>query len=95
MGNLSVGLWSSFALEDRVDGDADPELDLYGSYVFSNAAGSFSVVPGVYLYTYPDAEPDDGVHRATFEPSVGAIFTVAGIQFTPKGDADVLLKGAT
>ena len=95
VGNLSVGLWSSFALEDRVDGDADPELDLYGSYVFSNAAGSFSVVPGVYLYTYPDAESNNGVHRATLEPSLGAIFRVAGIQFTPKVYYDVTLKGTT
>ena len=88
-------MWSSFALEDRIGGDSDPEIDLYGSYIFSNASGSFSIVPGFYLYTYPDAEPDDGVHRATFEPSVGAIFTVAGIQFTPKVYYDVMLKGAT
>ena len=95
IGNLSVGVWSSVALEDRVAGDADPELDLYGSYIFRNASGSFSLVPGFYLYTYPDAEPDDGVHRATLEPSLGAIFTMAGIQFTPKVYYDVMLKGAT
>lgn len=95
VGNLSVGVWSSFALENRTAGDSDPEIDLYGSYIFSNAAGSFSIVPGVYLYTYPDSEPDDGVHRATVEPSLGAIFRLAGIQFTPKIYYDVTLKGAT
>lgn len=95
VGNLSVGVWSSFALENRAAGDSDPELDLYGSYIFSNAAGSFSIVPGVYLYTYPDSEPEDGVHRATLEPSLGAIFRVAGIQFTPKIYYDLMLKGAT
>ncbi|HTO03081.1 MAG TPA: hypothetical protein VL069_05230, partial [Opitutus sp.] len=62
---------------------------------FSNASGSFSIVPGAYLYTYPDAEPDHGVHRVTLEPSLGAIFTVSGIQFTPKVYYDVMLKGAT
>jgi uncharacterized protein (TIGR02001 family) len=94
-GNLSLGLWSSFSLEDGESGDSDPEIDLYGSYTFTTESGKFSLVPGFYLYTYPDAERSNGLYSATFEPSLAAVFTAAGIQFTPKIYYDVMLKGAT
>jgi uncharacterized protein (TIGR02001 family) len=94
-GPLSLGLWSSFAMEDREEGDSDPEIDLYGAYTFSNESGSFSVVPGFNLYTYPDAEKSNRLYSATFEPSLAAIFSVGGVQFTPKVYYDVTLKGAT
>lgn len=94
-GPLSLGLWSSAALKDRVSGDSDPELDLYGWYSFKTASGHLTVVPGFYLYTYPDAERSNGLYSATFEPSLGVVFSVAGIQFTPKIYYDVMLKGAT
>jgi uncharacterized protein (TIGR02001 family) len=94
-GPLSVGLWSSFALEDRASGDSAPEIDLYGFYTFRTRSGALSIVPGFYLYTYPDARRRDGVYSATFEPSLAAIFSVAGIQLTPKVYYDTMLKGAT
>jgi uncharacterized protein (TIGR02001 family) len=94
-GPLSVGVWSSFALEDRVSGDSDPEIDFYGYYTFSTKSGALSLVPGFYLYTYPDARQSDGVYSATFEPSLAAIFSVAGVQLTPKIYYDAMLEGAT
>jgi uncharacterized protein (TIGR02001 family) len=95
IGPMSVGVWSSFALRDRVEGDSDPEIDLYGFYTFSSRSGAFSLVPGFYLYTYPDAERTNGLYSTTFEPSLAAIFSLAGVQLTPKVYYDVMLKGAT
>lgn len=95
IGPMSVGIWSSVALEDQVGGDADPEIDLYGSYTFSSESGALSIQPGFNLYTYPDADRSNGVYKSTFEPSLAAIFNVAGIQLTPKVYYDVMLKGAT
>ena len=94
-GPLSLGVWSSAALEDRVSGDSDPEVDLYGSYSFANASKSVTFVPGFYLYTYPDAKRSNGLYSVTFEPSFAVVFTAAGVQFTPKIYYDVMLKGAT
>lgn len=94
-GPLSLGLWTSTASRDRVSGDSDPELDLYGSYAFQVADGALSLVPGFYLYTFPDAKKARGVYPATFEPSMAAVFTVRGVQFTPKIYYDVMLRGAT
>jgi len=94
-GSLSLGLWTSFALEDRVSGDTDPEIDLYGSYTYTVGGGSIDLVPGFYLYTYPDAETGNGNYSVTFEPSLAAVFTAGGIQFTPKVYYDFMLRGAT
>ena len=95
IGPLSAGIWSSFALEDPAYGDADPEIDFYGFYTFRNERGTLSIVPGFYLYTYPDAKRRNGFYSASFEPSLAASFAVAGIQLTPKIYHDVTLKGAT
>lgn len=94
-GPLSLGLWSSTALKDRVSGGSDPELDLYGSYSFKVAESALILVPGFYLYTYPDAKRALGAYPATFEPSVAAVFAIRGVQFTPKIYYDVMLRGAT
>ena len=94
-GPLSIGVWASAALEDRVAGDSDPELDLYGAYTFSSRAGAFSFVPGFYLYTYPDARSEIGLYSTTLEPSLAVVFTAEGIQFTPKLYYDLMLRGAT
>lgn len=94
-GPLSLGLWSSTALKDREAGGSDPEIDLYGSYALTLRDGAFSLVPGFYLYTYPDAERANGAYACTFEPSIAAVFSVHGVQFTPKIYYDVMLKGAT
>ena len=95
VGPLSAGVWSSIALKDQVADDSDPEIDLYGSYTFTSQSGSYSVVPGFYFYTYPDAKRSNGLYSCTFEPSLAAIFSAGGVQFTPKIYYDMMLKGAT
>jgi uncharacterized protein (TIGR02001 family) len=94
-GPLSVGVWSSTALQDRASDGSDPELDLYGSYSFQVADSALILVPGFYLYTFPDAKRSYGSYPATFEPSLATVFTVQGVQFTPKIYYDVMLRGAT
>lgn len=94
-GPLALGVWSSSALTDRVGGDSDPEFDFYATYAFYNDDETWSLVPGFWLYTYPDAERDDGYHRATFEPNVALNVDVKGIRFTPRFYYDVTLEGAT
>ena len=94
-GPLTTGIWSSVGLHGRSIRDADPEIDLYGSYAFRSSSGSFTVVPGFYWYTYPAVEDEDHRYAMTFEPSLGVIFTWAGVQFTPKVYYDTVLKGAT
>lgn len=93
-GSLSLGLWSSAALKDRVGGDSDPEIDLYGAYSW-RAIDGLSVVPGFYVYSYPDAKRSNGLYSVTFEPSLGVVFSVSGIQLTPKIYYDLTLESTT
>src|SRR5690606_31913746 len=86
---------SSFALEERTAGSSDREIDLYGFYTITTSSGALSLVPGFYLYTYPESERSAGDYAATFEPSLAASFTVAGVQLTPRLYYDVMLAGAT
>ncbi len=94
-GPLALGVWSSAAFSHRVAGDADPEFDFYGTYSFSNDAGTFDVAPGFWLYTYPDAERSDGYYALTFEPNLAVNLYLAGIRLTPMVYYDVTLEGAT
>jgi uncharacterized protein (TIGR02001 family) len=94
-GPLALGLWSSAAFENRVSGDSDPEIDFYASYSISNHDDTVSLVPGFWLYTYPDAERSDGYHRMTFEPNIALNVDLAGIRFTPTCYYDLTLEGAT
>lgn len=93
-GRAVLGLWTSTTLRDHQGGDSDPELDLYGAYTFS-AGENLEFVPGFYLYTYPDAQRSNGLYSATLEPSLAAIFSAWGVQFTPKLYYDLMLKGPT
>lgn len=94
-GSFAAGLWSSAAFSHRAKGDSDPEFDFYGTYSFSNDAGTVDVVPGFWLYTYPDADDSNGYHALTFEPNLAFNFYVAGIRLTPTVYYDVTLEGAT
>jgi uncharacterized protein (TIGR02001 family) len=93
-GNLAIGVWSNFPLANKVPGVSDPEIDPYGSYTF-NINDSLSVVPGFTLYTYVNANENNGFYKYTFEPNIAVNYTVAGIKFTPKIYYDVVLKGPT
>lgn len=92
---LSAGVWSNFALDGSAAADADPEIDLYASYALSGQSGLFQVVPGFCLYTHPDAKPSHGGYPVSLEPNLATVFSVSGIQFTPKAYYDLMLKGAT
>lgn len=94
-GSFAAGVWSSAAFSHRAGGDSDPEFDFYGTYSFSNDAGTIDVVPGFWLYTYPDAERSDGYHSLTFEPNLAVNLYVGGIRLTPTLYYDVTLEGAT
>lgn len=94
-GAFAAGLWSSVGLANQASGDSDPEADFYGMYSFGNDSGTWSVTPGINVYTYPDAERADGLYRATFEPSLAVSAIVGGIRFTPTLYHDLTLRGTT
>jgi len=94
-GPLALGLWSNAALSDQISGDSDPEFDFYGTYLFSNDAGTLDFIPGFWLYTHPDAQRSRGYHSLTFEPNLAVNFYVRGIRLTPQVYYDIMLKGAT
>ncbi len=94
-GPLALGIWSSIGLADQVSGDSDPEVDFYGAYSFGNDSETWSVTPGLNIYTYPDARRADGLYRATFEPSLAVSAIVGGIRFTPTLYHDLTLRGTT
>lgn len=91
---LAVGFWGSFPLKDHVTDRSEPEVDFYGTYSFG-ITKSLSVVPGCYLYTYPDATKSDGYYPLTLEPSLALEWQAGPVQFTPKLSYDCMLKGPT
>jgi uncharacterized protein (TIGR02001 family) len=93
-GSLAIGVWSNFPIDDKVQGQSDPEIDPYGSYTFT-INDSLSIVPGFTWYNYPDADKNAGFYKSTFEPSLAVNYTVKGIKFTPKLYYDVVLDGPT
>jgi len=93
-GNLALGVWSSFPISDKVDGQSDPEIDPYGSYKFV-ISDSFNIQPGFTWYNYPQAEKSNGFYKSTFEPSIAVNWTVGGLTLTPKVYYDVVLDGPT
>lgn len=92
-GNLALGAWSNFPLEDKVPGSSDPEIDLYGSYAFpiNDAA---SITPGFTAYLYPKADEALGFYKSTFEPNLAFSYTYQGVKLTPKVYYDFVLEGA-
>ncbi len=89
-----LGVWSNFPIKDAVPGTSDPEIDLYGSYIF-DLNDVVSVVPGFTWYTYPDAPTDQGFYRSTIEPSLALNYTAPGLKLTPRIYYDFTLKGPT
>lgn len=93
-GDLVVGLWSSFPMNDDVPGVSDPEFDFYGSYTLK-LNDATTLVPGYTWYMYPDADKSIGFYKSTFEPSLALNYTAGGITLTPKLYYDLVLKGPT
>lgn len=92
---LAVGVWGNFPLKDKVVGQSDPELDFYAAYTFVLQPDVATLVPGVTLYEYPNANKSNGFYKTTFEPNLALNYTVAGVTFTPKLYYDFVLKGPT
>jgi uncharacterized protein (TIGR02001 family) len=93
-GNLALGVWSNFPIEDKGTGASDPEIDPYG-YATLVVNDSLSIVPGFTFYTYPKANTGAGFYRSTFEPSIAVNYTIAGVKLTPKFYYDLTLDGPT
>jgi uncharacterized protein (TIGR02001 family) len=93
-GNLGVGVWANFPVDDKVPGISDPEIDPYAYYTFK-LSDSLSIVPGATLYTYPSADTTQGFYRTTFEPNIALNYTVNGVKLTPKLYYDFVLDGPT
>jgi uncharacterized protein (TIGR02001 family) len=93
-GNAALGVWSNFPLMNKVNGASDTEIDPYGSYTFT-VNGSFSVVPGFSVYTYPNGDTSAGSYRSTFEPYISVNYTIQGVTLTPRIYYDFVLEGPT
>ena len=89
-----VGLLSYQPLANKVVGQSDPEIDLYGSYTLSYSNG-ISVSPGFTLYVYPNANNNNGFYTATVEPNLAISYTFKGITFTPEVYYDIVMQGPT
>ncbi len=94
-GAFAAGVWANIPITDKVVGQSDPEFDFYGSYTIEAIKDTLTWVPGVTIYTYPDAKKANGFYTATFEPNLALNYSVAGWKFTPKIYYDFVLKGPT
>lgn len=94
-GALAAGVWGNIPLKDKVDGQSDPEFDFYGSYTVDVVKDTVSIVPGVTIYTYPNANKSNGFYKASFEPNLALNYTLGPVKFTPKLYYDFVLKGPT
>jgi len=93
-GPLSAGIWANVPISDKVPGQSDPEFDFTGSYT-ETINDSLSLVAGVTVYWYPNAEKKNGFYESTVEPNLALNYTVQGVTFTPKVYYDVVLNGPT
>ena len=94
-GAVAVGVWGNIPLKDKVVGQSDPEFDWYGSYTVDLVKDTVSLVPGVTIYTYPNAKKANGFYNATFEPNIGLNCTLGPVKFTPIFYYDFVRKGPT
>ena len=94
-GNTAVGVWANTPLKDKVVGQSDPEFDFYATYSFEQIKDTLTWVPGVTIYTYPNATRANGFYKATVEPNLALNYTIAGLKLTPKVYYDFILKGPT
>jgi len=93
-GRLGLGVWANVPLKDKVVGQSDPELEVYGFYALE-IFRDISVVPGFTLYSYPNAETREGFHKLTFEPNLALNYALGALKLTPKVYYDMVFKGPT
>jgi uncharacterized protein (TIGR02001 family) len=94
-GGLVGGVWANFPIKDKVVGQSDPEYDFYVSYTSELIKDTLNWQPGATLYLYPNADPNNGSYRNSFEPSLALNYTITAVQITPKIYYDFMLKGPT
>lgn len=93
-GNFAAGIWANKPLADSVSGQSNPEIDPYASYTIAYN-DNLSVVPGITVYTYTNANTSFGFYKATVEPNLALNYTVSGIKLTPKIYYDLVMHGTT
>ena len=93
-GNLALGLWTNFPIQDKVPNQSDPELDPFGFYTFT-VNDSVSIAPGFTWYNYPNADTHNGFFKSRFEPNIALNYTVTGVRLTPKLYYDLAFQGPT
>ena len=91
-GGLTLGVWATKPMANRIPGVSDPELNFYGAYSVTMAE-NLTLVPGFTYYFYPNLT--NAVHKTTFEPSLALNYTISGLRLTPKVYYDMTLDGAT
>ena len=94
-GPLSLELFCNFPISDKIPGAADPQLDFAAHYTWIIAPNLLTVKSGVTLSTLPRANKDDGIHKATWEPSVCFGYTWNDIDFLLNFYYDITMKGST
>lgn len=94
LGDLAVGVWTNFPLKDKVEGQSDPEIDLYASYKIA-VGENVTIQPGFTYYAYPDADKNAGFYKSSFEPSLAVNFTLGGVALTPKIYYDTVIESTT
>jgi len=91
-GGLTLGVWATKPISNRVPNVSDPEVDFYGAYSVTMSE-NLTLVPGFTYYFYPNLP--NLVHKSTFEPSLALNYTMSGVRLTPKVYYDTTLEGAT
>jgi len=94
-GAIAVGLWANMPIKDKVGGQSDPEIDIYGSYNYTLIKDKLTLQPGITFYTYPDAKKKNGFYKFTYEPNIALTYTIGDFKLTPKIYDDLVLDGFT
>jgi hypothetical protein len=81
---LAGGVWMSFPVAERVQGQGNPETDAYASYT-ANLGNSLSLQPGFTFYNFAGGT---GTPSA-FEPNLALNWSADGIRLSPKIYEDV------
>jgi hypothetical protein len=93
-GALSLELFSSFPISDKIYGTSDPQIDFTASYAWNMGTSAFAIVPSMLLSTFPRANADEGFYKATCEPSVSFKYAIADILNLSLGFYyDIVMKG--
>ena len=95
-GPLTLGLFGNMPVSDRFSGDpVDPEIDIYASYDWEVVPEVFTIRPGIAVYTYPNADKEEGFYKAQYEPYVCFAYTVHDMTLSLNLYYDLVLKGPT